>query len=239
MNFRRPSIASEVVLLESQAPLIRIDFDALLKMNAYVENCESEIGWLGRVEKTNGILYVTEVYLFEQEVDGTTTEISPEALSDFAVELLEEKDGVEKWNQIRLWGHSHVHMATCPSYQDDEQMLDFMKTGHDYFLRLISNKKGEVRIDYYDYKNKLCYQNVEWEISYPAEVTEYIRQMQELEDRFNKFRDRLIESIQEQVKPEIRALVTEKRKTRSYQWVVPQFEDETQDLFGSDLGGRW
>lgn len=240
MNFRRPKAESEVIMLEQKAPIIRIDFDALLKMNAYVDNCESEIGWLGRVETIHGVQFITEVYLFEQEVDGTTTEISPEGLQDFAEELLTEEDGLEKWNQIRMWGHSHVNMSTSPSWQDDDQMLEFMKTGHPFFLRLIANKKGEVRIDYYDYENKLCYQNIEWEISYPAEVTEYLRQMQELEDKFNHFRDHLIESIQQQVKPEIRALVTEKRKTRSYPWMTPQTENENfHDMFNGEYDGRW
>ena len=228
-------------MLEQKAPTIRIDYDALLKMNAYVENCETEVGWLGRVEVVHGILFITEVYLFEQEVNGTTTEISPDGLQDFAEELMSEPDGMKKWNEIRLWGHSHVNMSTHPSYQDDEQMLEFVKTGHSFFLRLIANKKGEVRIDYYDFDKKICYQNAEWEISYPAEIMEYLRQMQELEERFNEFRDRLIESIQEKVKPEIRALVTQKKEVKIYPWMSQPSEDDEDviNLFGGDLGGRW
>ena len=55
------------------------------KMRLYVELCEDEIGWLGYVEKLQNDqgYMVTDVFLLDQEVHSTTTELSPTAIIDF------------------------------------------------------------------------------------------------------------------------------------------------------------
>ncbi len=121
------------------------------KMRLYVELCEDEIGWLGYVEKLkDGQGYmVTDVFLLDQEVHATTTELSPTAIIDFYNSLDEE--GREKFlNSCKLWGHSHVNMAPSPSGQDDAQGLELSKDVDDFYIRLITNKKGEYNITFYD-----------------------------------------------------------------------------------------
>lgn len=121
------------------------------KMRLYVELCEDEIGWLGYVEKLkDGQGYmVTDVFLLDQEVHATTTELSPSAIIDFYNSLDEE--GREKFlNSCKLWGHSHVNMAPTPSGQDDAQGLELSKDVEDFYIRLITNKRGEYNITFYD-----------------------------------------------------------------------------------------
>ena len=121
------------------------------KMRLYVELCEQEIGWLGYVEKLqDGTGYmVTDVFLLDQEVHATTTELSPTAIIDYYNELDEAgRDNFLK--KCKLWGHSHVNMGTTPSGQDDTQGLELSKDVDDFYIRLITNKKGEYNITFYD-----------------------------------------------------------------------------------------
>ena len=122
--------------------------DARAKMEMYCELCEKEIGWLGFVKKYPGTGYlITDVVLLKQEVHATTTEIDPAALLDFWAATPAEQQA-----DIKLWGHSHVNMSPSPSGQDDSQM-DYFKDGNDWFIRLITNKKGDMNITIYDYAN--------------------------------------------------------------------------------------
>ena len=66
------------------------------------------------------------------------------------------------WNELRGWGHSHVNMGITPSGQDDNQMETFSEGGHPCFLRIIANKKGEFRIDLYDFQQGILYSNLPW-----------------------------------------------------------------------------
>ena len=122
--------------------------DARAKMEMYCELCDKEIGWLGFVKKYSGTGYlITDVVLLKQEVHATTTEIDPQALLE-----LWGQTPVEQQADIKLWGHSHVNMSPSPSGQDDSQM-DYFKDGNDWFIRLITNKKGDMNITIYDYAN--------------------------------------------------------------------------------------
>lgn len=121
------------------------------KMRLYVDLCEDEIGWLGYVEKlqNNTGFLVTDVFLVKQEVHGSTTELSPDAIMEYYNGL--DDVGKDKFiNQCKIWGHSHVNMAPTPSGQDDTQGKELSQDVTDFYIRLITNKKGEYHITYYD-----------------------------------------------------------------------------------------
>ena len=115
-------------------------------MKYYVQLSNKEIGWLGEAYKNeqSNYIYIKDVMLFKQEVHMTTCEITPEGLSDFAEELLQLKNGMDIWNNLTVWGHSHVNMGVSPSSQDHDQMKVFKDGGHKWFLRIIANKSGEL-----------------------------------------------------------------------------------------------
>ena len=120
------------------------------KMEMYCDLSEGEIGWLGFVEKYEGVGFlITDCVLLKQEVHATTTEIDPMALIEFW-----NQTPPEQQSKIKIWGHSHVNMSTTPSGQDDSQM-EYFKDGNKWFIRLITNKKREYHIDIYDYENGL------------------------------------------------------------------------------------
>ena len=121
------------------------------KMSLYVELCPDEIGWLGYVDKLKdgqGYL-ITDVFLVDQEVHGATTELSPDAIVKY-YNGLDEAGREEFLNKCKIWGHSHVNMAPNPSGQDDTQGLELSKDVDDFYIRLITNKKNEYHITFYD-----------------------------------------------------------------------------------------
>ncbi len=150
-------------------PMIYLSEDAYHDMACLVKLCDDEIGWLATAYQwDNGDYHIDKVFLFEQEVNATTTEITPEGLAEWAQEMM-EKDADEflkLYENIRCWGHSHVRMDTKPSYQDDSQM-DIWEDDCDFFIRVICNKLGKMSFDIFDYANGVFYTDCEWAMYVP------------------------------------------------------------------------
>lgn len=151
-------------------PIVFVSPQAIAEMQKYVDICEDEIGWLGFVRKheTKEFDYyvIESTLLFGQEVHGATTEISPESLGEIANDIIQEdqENGVDKVNRLRMWGHSHVNMEVSPSGQDNSQMEKFKENNVPYFIRIITNKKGKMRLDLFDYENGIIYNDMPWNI---------------------------------------------------------------------------
>lgn len=139
--------------LVNQETRYRLYFSQLAydKMRLYVDLCPDEIGWLGYVDKLENNLgyFVSDVFLVEQEVHATTTELSPEGILKYYTALSPEMQETFV-NKCKLWGHSHVNMATGPSGQDIEQGLELSKDTEDFYIRLITNRRNEYNILFYD-----------------------------------------------------------------------------------------
>lgn len=132
---------------------------AIQKMQVYVDKCQDEVGWLGSVAKYAGEKYLcTDVHLLHQEVNGGTTEITPEGLVLFAEEI-----GFEEMADVHLWGHSHVNMGVSASGQDESQMSLFEDNGIQWFFRIICNKRGSISVSYYNYKESYIVDDCPWQ----------------------------------------------------------------------------
>ena len=163
----RMNAKTTVEILTGSDPIIYVNIDAIGKMKEYVDGCSDEIGWLGEVIKDEvGNYIIKDVHLFKQQVHSTTCEITTEGLTEFANEILMQPSGMDKWNDIKCWFHSHVNMGVTPSGQDNLQMNVFKDCGHDFFIRGIANKKGEMEFTLYNYTDGLIYKNVRWAIFY-------------------------------------------------------------------------
>ena len=221
--FTKNSTASGVEVLERCLPKIIISKTALRKMNIYIKECKEEIGWLGTVTKDKEYYYISDVMLFEQEVHATTTEITPEGLSKFGEELLQQENGIDIWNSIKVWGHSHVNMSVFASGQDDAQMETFAENGHDFFIRIIANKKGEMKLDLYDYMQGVIYTNLSWfenptevELGVTNQIAELESQVAELELQLEVINQKEIESLQGNIILEMKDKVVSKSAKTSY-----------------------
>jgi len=152
---------------------VEISETAIYKMREYVRLCAMEVGWLGTVRNIGPALLIEDVFLFEQEVSHATTAIEEADLAKYAEGLLlnppegwSQDDVIKHIDSIRMWGHSHVRMACNPSGQDDSTMLNFANnlrnTDTPYMIRLICNKRGDMRIDIYYYDLGIAQHEVPW-----------------------------------------------------------------------------
>lgn len=223
--------ATTVKVLETRKPCVFISSIALSKMKEYVVNCPDEIGWMGTATRDdNGNFIIHDTYLFAQDVHATTTEITPAGLASVGEEILSRADGMEIWNSLRMWGHSHVRMAVNPSGQDDLQMNTFVETGHDWFLRLICNKNGDMKIDLWDYKNALVFIDIPWVRIFSAEEERISNEIDLLEAELKKLQDSVDNTYTADIKAEMAAKVKKKGYTtinRTSTWQKGMVWDNT------------
>lgn len=158
------------LIFDPPAPTVYMTPDAYKRMCLYVELAPKEVGWLGTViKRPNGDFLIEEVFLVEQEVTPTETELSVQGTEKLILELLEDGDpGLEKSNKLHFWGHSHVRMGTSPSGTDESTMQRFAREGHEYYLRGIFNKLGRGCFDVYYYNLGYRLLDVPWAVMDPA-----------------------------------------------------------------------
>ena len=198
----------EAKITLSKKPIVLFSSDAILKMKLYTKEVNDEVGWLGTVNKIGNNYYVSDVFLFEQDVHGTTTEITPEGLTTFAEEILQEEDGVEKWNNMKLWGHSHVNMGVFASSQDDKQIKE-LKANTDFFIRVIMNKKDEIKIDIVD--DDVIVENADFAEINNQDVTNLLKLIEEAKAQIEEIKLKREEELAVEVKKEVKEKVREKR----------------------------
>lgn len=227
MNFKTKATANTTVKFSPTIiPNVVISEQAINEMFVYTKEVSDEVGWLGTVHKLeDGTYYIEKTFLFDQEVHGTTTEITPEGLSSFGEALLQQEDGVEIWNNLKMWGHSHVNMATNPSGQDDKQMNEFSNVGHDFFIRLITNKSGSLRLDLYDYEGGLTFLDLPYGIEesvdpqyqqIDAELGNLKAYMEQLENQLQMLKEKNVTEITPVIQAEIKEKVRKKYATVGY-----------------------
>ncbi|MDP1690150.1 MAG: hypothetical protein Q8L52_03045 [bacterium] len=144
--FVQHSFEKKIEFVGGGIPMVLITREAYSRMWHYVDIAPKEVGWLGTVRVTPyGNYLIEEVFLPEQEVSFTETELSGEGQAQLAQDLIDTRpDGVEVANRLRFWGHSHVKMGTSPSPEDNKQMTKFRENGCPWFIRGILNKLGRM-----------------------------------------------------------------------------------------------
>ena len=150
---------------------VEIELEAYKKMQCYIDVCNKEVGWLGTAYKEGNVVRITDVFLFEQEVHATTCELTPGGIADFITNLymtIDTDEAMEISNNLTCWGHSHVNMGVSPSAQDDIQLRSFSTSGHDWFIRVIGNKKGEFEYTYIDYNTGVEIKDLDWKVIVPG-----------------------------------------------------------------------
>ena len=146
------------------APTVRIPFNILEEIKFIVAHESEEIGWYGTVKELPDNVYeIGEIFIPEQERNGGTCELSAEGLNNITSEIIknpnlsnEEKE--DKINSIAFWGHSHVNFGVSPSSQDIDNAKKH--SGKPYLIAARFNKAGNIRIDFFDFKRGLLFNDV-------------------------------------------------------------------------------
>lgn len=134
------------------APKIFIDADANSYIQSMVRVHDTEVGFLGVVDKIDSKTYLIRdiFYPKHQLATGATCEISSEGTYEMAMNLMGKGQECDV-PKVMFWGHSHVNMGVTPSSQDETQGFNMAtEDGVEYFIRGIFNKKGDYGITLYD-----------------------------------------------------------------------------------------
>lgn len=214
-------------------PKVKFTTYVLMKMKAYIDEHDKEISWLGVVDKNENEYIVSDVMLFEQKVSGVTTDISEESLTAFGTKLIVEGKQ-DLFNKIRLWGHSHVNMSTFASGTDNSTFEQFYPNC-DYFIRLIANKKGEMKLDLVDMNNNLKYENVPWEEIKTQEQIE----IEQLMAIFNNNYTKQFNLIKDRAKNEIKLNIIENLPGDVKPVIYPTYKDYEDDYADNSPNGYW
>ena len=118
--------------------VLRFTAEAYARLRLYVELCPSEIGGLGEVRPEGDGLSVTDLFLLDQRVSSSETELEPEAVLGLLHRCLKEgRDPAA----LRLWWHSHAEHEVEWSETDEATIQGF---GFDSLVSLVTNKAGDL-----------------------------------------------------------------------------------------------
>jgi len=158
-------------------PKIVITKDAMRWIDAIVDIHPLEVGWYGVVDVMQDGSYLVRDILYPKHsaMESATCEISPEGEAEMLDLLFKEgrEDDIPKAKVF--WGHSHHNMTTSPSQQDENQAMSIMKQNKNLCIRAICNKRGEMNLTVFDYKQSVKFENVPFSVEEESEEVARIR----------------------------------------------------------------
>lgn len=138
-------------------PVVQIMPEAYLKMLTLVDSLKTEVAWHGTVIRQENVFTILDILVYPQVVSSVTASSLPVA-AEYDHWLMTQPD--EIFNLIRFQGHSHVNMGTSPSGTDEQfynAILQTLRKG-DYYIFAIMNKRSDINIWIYDYKENMIYE---------------------------------------------------------------------------------
>lgn len=147
---------------QSTEPQIFITAEAYIKMRTLVDKTSTELGWYGFVSKLPGLdnVYVIEdIIVYPQKVTGATCEQDEDRMFEFEISLT-----TEQVRARRFQGHSHVNMGVTPSGVDEAFYQDLLSQVRDYYIIMVTNKRGDNHIRFYDMENNIVYTELELKV---------------------------------------------------------------------------
>lgn len=200
-------------------PTVYITYRALAEMKEYVMQSNGEIGWLAYVEKKEekdtNVYTITHTVLFEQTVSAVSTDLDENDLARYANKLMRE-GRADELNKIRCWGHSHVNMEIMPSGTDENTFEEYYESC-DFFIRIIANKKGDLKLDIAEPLRGVVFTNVQWETIYPQKMlnilekkNEKLKEVESIKAEINEYIKNYSSNFTTKIKEEIKDKVKTK-----------------------------
>ena len=147
---------------------VAIPADLKRRLDLYIKLCPDEISGLGTIEARSGTLVVTGLYLLEQTVSHSETELSAASIAAFLAEA--PGKGIDS-NQIRLWWHSHAKSSTFWSATDEKAIESFEAVP--WWVSIVGNHNGDYKARVDVFPNEA----VPLRLTHPAQlVTTYVKE---------------------------------------------------------------
>lgn len=152
------------VMSSDKSSILFISPLAYEKMRILVTIAADEVGWLGDCYRENWKFFLKDIFLPGQTASAANSTLTEDGLSELSGELLKSEEGIEIFNNLRFWGHSHANMGTSPSPQDDEQMSLFVGKDVPWMIRGILNKHGKISLTAFLYEENIIINDLPWTI---------------------------------------------------------------------------
>lgn len=117
--------------------MIKIAAREQAKIWNWVDLCPQEISGLGTVIVKAGEIYVDKVFLLDQEVSATETELDPQSVVQL-MNTLSREDA----DRLKFWWHSHVNMGVFWSGTDERCISNLL--GTTMVTSVVYNKKRQL-----------------------------------------------------------------------------------------------
>lgn len=142
---------------------------AWAKMVILINEFDKEVAWHGVAHRAGEVegeatpagqkceYIITDILVYPQEVSAATVEMDTEKYASWLMENIED----ERFNGIRMQGHSHVRMSPTPSSVDlthQEEILN-MLGDNDFYIFMIWNKSFASNIKIYDMRENTLFEN--------------------------------------------------------------------------------
>lgn len=155
---------------------------AYVKMLKLLQHFSSEVGWHGLIRRLSpNEFLVYDILMFKQKATATTVTTDDEEYVNFLIGLTEDES-----NNMLLYGHSHVNMATTPSAVDVNYQKNIISSlnGKGFYLFQIWNKNLASTSILYDFENGILYEDKDIEIEILDDegfsVSEFIKKADEM-----------------------------------------------------------
>lgn len=128
---------------------------ALAKMFALIREFDNEIAWHGVASRNADSYVISDILVYPQTVSGVSVEMDE---TEYAKWLMENADD-ERFDRIRMQGHSHVNMSTTPSTVDLQHQQDILNMlgDDDFYIFMILNKRFEIYTRIYDMAKNIVF----------------------------------------------------------------------------------
>lgn len=118
--------------------MLYIPLDIMQKLKTYVHAVSGEIGGLGKVSVEGQNFRVEEIYLLEQTVSGSETDLNEASIAKLVDELIDQ----DKSPVLNFWWHSHGNMGAFWSKTDTDTMESWPGS---WLVSLVINQKSEMK----------------------------------------------------------------------------------------------
>lgn len=132
-----------------------------------LKDFDKEVAWHGvayRDEDPNkDDYYITDIMVYPQTVTGSTVEMDTEEYARWLMDNIED----ERFDNIHMQAHSHVHMGTTPSSVDlthQEEILH-MLGDDDFYIFMIWNKSLAKTNKIYDLRKNVLFETADITVS--------------------------------------------------------------------------
>ena len=141
-------------------PTIYVTADAYMQMLELINQSPVECSWHGLVtrDEENNTYTVYDILVFPQINSATSTTTDEKEFAEWQTQLI--MDPTFPIEDLRLHGHSHVNMNVFSSGVDDRYQKDLITKVEDgdYYIFFIMNKKMEICIFLYDFKQQIMFE---------------------------------------------------------------------------------